>query len=135
MQSSNANQESRAKDSGWYLLGEYPLSTFLPGPEKGEEITAGLLCQTMRELGLPPEYIGNIERTLAGFAKEALVYFRHGRVELPGRIRFLCQRKMIDKEMKGGWGYFVIERRGYVSADSPVNSPDLVDLYLYKEGE
>ena len=135
MLSSNANQEARAKDSGWYLLGEYPLSTFLPGPEKGEEITAGLLCQTMRDLGLPLEYLENIDRTLAGFAKEALVHFRQARVELPGRIRILCQRKMIHEEVNGGWGYFVIERRCYVSADSLVNSPDLVDLYLYKEGE
>jgi hypothetical protein len=36
--------------------------------------------------------------------------------------------------INGGWGYFIIERSGD-HAGSPERSCQLIDLYLYKEGE
>jgi hypothetical protein len=38
-------------------------------------------------------------------------------------------------EMNGGWGYFLIERSGGFVPHSSVVIKNLVDLYLYKEGE
>jgi hypothetical protein len=120
------------------------------------------LFQEVKELGLPPECVENIEITLAGFAKEALAHFKQGKVELPGRIRVYCQNKIIDdansaransrpyhaeqsvehlqmiyqsSAIKGGWGYFLIERGGNVPVDSLEGSRNTIDLYLYKEGK
>ena len=162
MQTSNANQELRSKDVVWYLLGEYSPSNFLSDAEKCDKITAGQLSQAVRELSIPIERVENIEMTLRSLAREALAHFKQGRVELLGRIRIFCQKKMIDDanstettrfihtkqaaeneqmihhastKMNGGWGYFLIERGGNVSTGSSVSSRNSVDLYLYKEGE
>jgi len=119
----------------WYLLAEYSLSEFLSDLNTGNKSMTGLLFKKLRELGTPPEYVENIEMMLIGFANEALEHFKGGRVELPGRIRIYCQKKMIDEEMHGGWGYFLIERGDDVSTGSSVRSWNSVELYLYKEGE
>ena len=134
MHTSNVSQESRSKDLVWYLLGEYSLSKFLSDAEEGDKITAGLLSQTVRELRIPIERVENIERALRSSAGEALAHTKQGRVELPGRIRIFCEKKMIDEEMRGGWGYFIVERSGG-QADSLSRPYSIVDLYLYKEGE
>lgn len=161
MQTFTANQELRSKDLEWYLLGEYSSSQLLPDPEKSDEITTGLLSQAMREWGIPPEYLENIELTFIGFAKEALAHFEQGSLELPGRIRLFCHKKVIDDAnstktarldhaeqtmeqgaiehpsgtiLDGGWGYFIIERSGYHACSSERSRP-FVDLYLYREGE
>jgi len=135
MQASNANPESRSKDLGWFLLGEYSLSKLLPDLEKSEKITAGLLSQTVRELGIPVECVENIEMILRNLNREALARFKEGTVELPGRIRIFCQKKMIDEEMKGGGGYFVIERSTASSTSGCTEPQHLIDLYFYEERE
>jgi hypothetical protein len=89
----------------------------------------------MLELGIPPEWVENIEMTLTGFAREALAHFKQGRPALPERIRVFCQKKMVAEKMSGGWGYFLIER-----TESPCDTfagrpHQIVDLYLYREGE
>ena len=149
MQASNANQNFSSGDPEWVLLAELSLGDFLPDHDRREGPVAGFLFQITRELGMSPEYVENIARTLAGFAIEALARTKQERLEVPGRIRIFCQKKIMgdanaekpsrlseqDKQQKqilpdsrasriGGWGYFSIERAG--------NS---VDLYLYKEGE
>lgn len=157
MQTSNTNQESRSNDLEWYLLGEYSLSKFLSSHEKRGELTAALLSQTMRDLGIPQEYLENIDRALTGYAKEALEHFKQGGLELPGRIRVFCQKKMVAAAnsekisrlynseqaqnihppstiMNGGWGYFIIERSADNASPSERFHP-YIDLYLYKEGE
>ena len=104
-------------------------------PEKCDKITAGLLSQTVQELSMPIECVENIEMTLRSLAREALAHFEQGRVELPWRIRIFCKKKMIDGEMKGGWGYFVIERSRDSSTSDCTEPHHFIDLYLYKEGE
>jgi hypothetical protein len=153
MQTSNAKQNFSSDDPVWVLLAELSLRDFLSDHDRREEPAAGFLFQALRELGMSPECMEGIARTLAGFARE-LVRTDQGRLEVPGRIRIFCQKKMIDdtnsakssrpyhtgqvKEQKqifpepganmiGGWGYFIIER----GTDLPPNS---IDLYLYKEG-
>ena len=161
MQTSNADKFGRSNDPVWQFLGEYPLSEFLSDHDKGGELTTGFLFKTVREWGIPLEYLENIDRTLTGFAKEALVHFKQGSLELPGRICVFCQKKMIDNAISaktsrpdhaeltkeqsslkyhsstitnGGWGYFIIERTGHVAGSSEKARP-VIDLYLYKEGE
>jgi hypothetical protein len=135
MQTSNPDQESRSKDLAWYLLGEYSLSKFLSDSEKEDKLKAGFLSQTVRELSIPPEYVENIEMMLTGFTKEAFEHFKQGGVKLPGRIRIFCKQKMIEKEMKGGWGYFVIERSRDSSTNDCTEPFHFIDLYFYGEGE
>jgi len=162
MQNPKDNQNSRPNDPVWHLLAEYPLSEFILDQDTGDEPTAGLLFQTMRELGIPPEYLENIEMTLTGFAKEAMAHFNQDRLDSPVYIRVFCQKKTIaevnsvrtsshlnaeptteptqinrhsDTKMNGGWGYFLIERGGVFTPGSSVSTYNLIDLHLYKEGE
>lgn len=162
MQTSNSSQNIRFNHPEWYLLAEYALSEIMPDNGKGDELTAGFLSQPFRPLGVPPEWIEKVEMVLTGYAKLALVAIQQGRLERFGSIRIFCQKKMIDDAnsteatrfihseqaaeneqmihhsstiMKGGWGYFLIERGGNVSTGSSVSSRNSVDLYLYKEGE
>lgn len=164
MQTSNANRSSPSDDPVWYFLVEFSLGEFLSIHNRRDAGTTGLLFQAVRELGMPHEWVENIEMTLAEFANEELVHFKQGRLVLPERIRIFCQKKIINeansmdvtsrpyhteramehthmlldsaKKMNGGWGCFLIERGG---ADSftglSVDSRNPVDLYFYKEGE
>jgi hypothetical protein len=94
-------------------------------------------------------------------SRSSFAMTKQGRLERFGSIRIFCQKKLIDdinsannstrgdKEqtvehdpfiyssstiMKGGWGYFIIERSGD-DAGSAERSYPMIDLYLYKEGE
>ena len=158
----NANQNFGSDDPIWYFLAEFSLIEFMSDHDRKDEPTVKLLFQTVRDLGIPPECVENIERTLTGFVKEAMVHFTLRRLELPGRIRIFCQKKMIDDgysekfsrpdhlegvikpgqtmhrsdtKMHGGCGYFVIERSLSPCADSSGAPPYFIDLYLYQEGE
>jgi len=162
MQTSNIIKHGRSNDPVWQFLAEYPLSEFLSDHDKGGEPTAGLLFQTMRELGIPLEYLENIDMTLTGFAKEALLHFKQGSLELPGRIRVFCQKRMIDDafsakasglyhaeqamehaqmihpsntKMNEGWGYYVIERGRDFASNHCKESCRVIELYVYKEGK
>jgi hypothetical protein len=162
MQTLNANQNSRSDDPVWFLIAEFLLSDFFVDHNRKEELTAGNLFQAVRELGMPPECVENIEMTLAEFVKKALVHFQQEGLELPGRIRVFCQKKIIDDanfaraasssyqqeqavehaqrildsgtNLNRGWGYFIIDRSGS-DAGSSEKSSLLVELYLYLEGE
>ena len=162
MQILNANQYSRSDDPVWFFLAEFLLSDFFVDHDRKDELTGGLLFQAVRELGMPPEWVENIEMTLAEFANKALIHFKQGGLEQPGRIRVFCQKKIIDDanfaraalssyqqeqavehaqrildsgtNLNRGWGYFIIDRSGS-DAGSSEKSSLLVDLYLYQEGE
>jgi hypothetical protein len=157
MQTLNANQNFRSKDPVWILLAELSLRDFLSDHDRRDGPTAGLLFQTARELGMSPECMENIARSLAGFAKEALVRTKHGGLEFPGWIRIFCQKKIMDDEKSaktsrppkqdkqqnqvfpdsggGGWGYFIIERGEDLPPYSSAIPQSYIDLYLYKEGK
>lgn len=160
MQTSNGDQDSSSNNQAWYLIAEYPFRGFLSDHDKQGEGTSGLLLQTMRELGIPLAYLEKINVALNGFAEEASLHFQQGSLELPGRIRVFCQQRMLGEAnsaktrpvyaeqtakhapikyhsstiIKGGWGYFIIERYSD-DAGSPEITCPFVDLYLYKEGE
>jgi hypothetical protein len=159
MQTANANQNCSSYDPVWVLLAELPLVVFLSDQDWRDEPAVRFLFQTLRELGMSPESVENTAGMLAEFAKEALACTRQGRLESPGRIRMLCQKKIIDDassvktsrppesgkkqkqsfpdsraNMIGGWGYFMIERGGDLPPDSSAIPHNYIDLYLYKEG-
>ena len=162
MQTSNAKQTFRSDDPVWVLLAELSLGDFLSDHDRREEPTLGFLFQTAQELGMSPECMENIATTLAGLAKEARARTKQGRLEFLGRIRILCQKKMIDdansaktsrpyhteqdQEQKqifpdseantiGGWGYFIIERGEDLPPNPSAFPHNYIDLYLYKEGK
>lgn len=162
MQTSNINKNGRSNDSVWQFLAEYSLSEFLPDHDKGDELTTGLLFQTIRDLGIPPECLNKIERILIEFFKQTMMQFNQGKREFPIMIRLFYRKKMIksgnsaktardlqakqtiepmqmihpaDTKIFGGWGFFFIERARDFQAGSLVGSSNLIDLYLYQEGE
>ena len=162
METSNAKQNFRSDDPVWVLLAEFSLGDFLSDYDRKDRLTVRYLFQTARELGMSPECMENIAKTLAGFAKEISLRYKQERLEFPGRIRIFCQKKIIDdansakasrpyhtepgKKQKqifpdsgtnttGGWGYFMIERGEDLPPHSSAIPYNYIDLYLYKEGE
>ena len=159
MHTSNTKHNYKSDDPVWHILAEISLQEFLPDHDRRAETVAVSLFQMLQELGVSPECVENIARTLAGFAKEALERDKQERQESPGRIRIFCQKKILDDvnpmktsatdcniqgkkhtqsfpdsemNMTGGWGYFMIER----GEDLPTSSAiphTCVDLYIYKE--
>lgn len=128
----NAGQNLPSDDSAWYVLADFPLSEFLADQDRSADSTTGVLFQTVRALGMPPERVEDIAMMLVAFATQALEHFKQGKIETPGRVRVFCQRKLITN---GGWGFFLIERRETSSAGSAERLWNFVDLYLYEEGE
>lgn len=135
MPTSNTTQESRPTDPIWHLLGEYSLRESLPDFENNDKGAAGILSEMVRESAIPIEGVENIEMTLRNLAREALVHFKQGSLELPGRIRIFCQKKMIEEKMRGGWGYFVIERSRDYSTEAWAEYHHFIDIYFYEEGK
>jgi len=98
MQISNTDKPGRSNDPAWQFLASYSLSEFLSDHDNEVGSTAGLLFQMTRELGIPAEVLENIDMTLTGFAKEALLHFNQGSLELYACIRVFCQKKIINDE-------------------------------------
>lgn len=146
----------------WHLLAEYSFSEFLPDQGEQDLIAARGLPPALREIGIPVEFIENIEMTLRSYAQEALAQFQHGFLDLPERMCIFCQNELIETasfaarsrqcrddhpaeqgsisprsigDMQGGWGYFLVERRRNYPTSYPAIPGITVDLYLYKEGK
>ena len=161
MQTTNDNPNSRTNDPEWRVLGEYPLNKFMIELDKWNRTNTSLLFQTIRDMGIQPEFLSNIECKLIGFAKEAMAHLNQGRSESPVYIRLFFQKKTIedvnstkssnqftaeqtsepshiihqsDAETIGGWGFFLVERDGNYQPGSSRRTYNWVDLYLYKEG-
>jgi hypothetical protein len=143
-------------NSIWYLLAEISLSAFMLERNRRDDLSAGLLFQTLDQLGISPECVANIEGTLAEFANELRGYSKQAGRDLPGCICVFCQRKMVSQahpqgveqaleeepailnfgaKTKGGWGYFLIEKAENTSLSFSEHPAKLVDIYLYREGE
>jgi hypothetical protein len=133
MHKSNTNRGERSFGFEWFLLGEYPLSLFLPFGEKGQLGAASLLSQTIQECGLPVECVQSIARIMNNILVQTHTQTRTRRENSPGRIRIFCQKMMMGWEKKGGWGYFLIEQ----SRKSPSSEciEPLYDFFIYEEGD
>jgi hypothetical protein len=91
-----------------------------------------MLSEMVRELAIAMDGVEDIGMTLRSFAREALLHFKQGNLESAERMRIFCQKKMINQETKGGWGYFVIERARDASSSDCIER--LYDFYIYEEG-
>jgi hypothetical protein len=152
----------QSNDSPWYFLTEYSFSNIIPNQDEEGVHTGGQLSQIGSEFGIPAEFIEKIEMTLRSYSREALANVKQGRLELPPLVRIFCQKKMTNDErfalsskiskseyrpdqelinhrsgtdFKGGWGFFLIQRRGYYPTSSSSNDCNSIELYLYNEGE
>lgn len=118
------------------LLDEENLDNFL-----ASELTAVSLYQAMQERGVPVECIVRIKRTIAETIKGVTSSFNQSSSNLPVRISLFSNIKGTEyarfsgDQLHGAWGYYLIEKgRNFV--DAPFReSPRIVELYLYKEGE
>jgi len=161
LQTSNAYKHGRSNDPVWQFLAEYPLSEFTSAGID-DLLMTGLLLQRIRDLGIPPECLKEIERSLIEFIRQQMMQLNQGKREFPIVIHLYCQKKIIetrklakidhdpqakqrivplrvihpaDTNAFGGWGFFIIERARDCLTDSTVAFPNFIDLYLYKEGE
>ena len=162
MQNPKDYEVSKYNDLIWCFLAEYSLRKFVVDENMASQSTTGLLFQVTQGLGMPVEFLKSIERSLMGFVREAMSHFNQDRLDSLVYIRLFCQRKTIeeiysvrtsgqlnlepaeeptqknrhyDAKKNGGWGYFLVERRGDLTPGSAVNAYHLIDVYLYKEGK
>ncbi len=76
------------------------------------------------------------EMVLRSFARKALRQSHLDDDMHPGQIRIFCQKKILDEEVKEGWGYFVIEKpRDASPQDDGGETQNVMDFYIYEESE
>ncbi len=133
MQTTNANQGSRSNDLRWFLLGEYSLSGLLPDPGKDHQGTVGLPPALVREMEIPLERMEPVEMALRSFASKSLRQMQPDGDDHHGQIRIFCQKKILEKEMKGGWGCFVVVKPKEAS-QADEETQQVINFYIYEEG-
>lgn len=149
-------------DPEWFFLGEYTLGELIADTNYQSEFAAGSDGHIIGGLGIPAECYNNIQRTLTRFAQDEMAALEQGRSELPVYVRAFCPKKIVedvnshkfssqfiaqqqlkpmnifhhsDADINGGWGFFLVDRIGSSTPNSTSSTYQLVDLYLYKEGE
>lgn len=162
MDTSSSNHNSSFNDPTWYFLAEYMLSELIVNDTLSEANIKRVLFQIIWELGIPPEHITHIESTWSGFVREAIAHLYQSGSCSHMYLRLFCQKKALDyvlpgensslfrlnqtseapqiirqssPEVKGGWGYFLVERGGTAEVNFPEKGCNWVDLYLYREGK
>lgn len=162
MQTSNPKYKSSSNDPLWNFLAECSLCEFVSDKETGDALKAGLLFQTLRDLGIPQECLNRIERTLVESINQIRIRFNQSQILNPILIRSFYEKKMISSgnlaeassdlqkeqtiepaqiihpggtQISGGWGFFIVERAREFPADSTVDTPNFIDLFLYQEVE
>lgn len=162
MQISTPKQKSSSNDPLWNFLAECSLCEFVSDKETGDALKAGLLFQTLRDLGIPQECLYQIERTLVESINQTRTHINQGQSTNPTMIRIFLKKMMISSgnltkassdlqtgqtiepaqlihpgstQISGGWGFFIVERAREFPADSTVDTPNFIDLFLYQEIE
>lgn len=135
MKTPDAHQKFSGNDLDWHLFGEYPLSMFATEFDKDPKFTLESILLTMCGSNLPIELSENIKTTLRSFCSEAQTLALPVCGKPPVRIRIFCQKKMLNKELRGGCGYFVLDRSRDSSNLDGKEQDYWIDIFLYKEGE
>jgi hypothetical protein len=141
MQAANNHREFKNNDPIWHFIAEYPLNEVARDENHESGLTAGSLYQAIRNLGVPADGLNKIEGTIIGTFRKAMSRFNYGSPNLPVYIRLFCQRKAIDggrhsvDQIKGGWGYFLIDKGWDIPTASHEEFYCMAELYLYREGE
>jgi hypothetical protein len=140
MQIENDNQKVRYDNPTWRLIADCSLGEATSDGKGAAELNIRLLFQAMRELGVPPECLNRIEGTITEITRV------RGEIESPHltgspvNIYLFCDKRTTDnvhhseERMKGGWGYYVIERGSDFPGTSCQEHHRVIELYLYKEG-
>lgn len=157
MHPSETNRKSRSTDPEWHLLFVFSIQDLLTDIERKSETATLSLFRFLNYLGVSPDLVENIPKTIAGFAKKAEMHDEQETRNTPEQIRIFCQKKLLNEAIPtdfpmenlgikdqaqnfsnikadrlGGWGYFIIER----SEKDPSSSPNrniFIDLFIYKE--
>ncbi len=155
-QAPSVNIHHSADAKAWYLLAEFSANEFLSDDGRSAGLMAGFLPQRIQELDTLPEWAAILEAMLARFAREVREHFGQG-----GRVRVFCQRQIIDegyservapqpdaagqrlhraqailgpgKKMKGGWGYYAIEKGSDSTGAACQESCHTIEIYVYRE--
>jgi len=137
MEMTKDSREFRNDDPIWFPFGEDLLSEAVLDEDLETMLVSRPIFQTMQELGLPPERLKRIRRTVTETA-------RHYLHRMPGghmRIRLFYQPKMVtgqphsEKRVEGGWGYFIIQRGKENPSAVYSESYPIIELYIYREGK
>lgn len=137
MQTTNDPREFNSRESSWNYLAEYSLSEIVLGEDSEFMLLSGPVFLSMQELGLPPESLKRIARTIKETVRHILSKGRN----IPVCIRLFHQPKMVaglphsGKQREGGWGFFVIQR-GEDPLSGIYGEPfSIIELYIYREGK
>lgn len=159
MHTVETNRKPRSADPEWHLLFEFSIQDLLTDIDRKSETATISLFQLLNYLGVSPEFVENLPKTIAGFAKKSYMHDEQERRKTPEQIRIFYQKKLLNevipmdlpkdnrnKQAKeqaqnfsdikadslGGWGYFIIERSEN-DPSSSANCHTYVDLFIYKE--
>ena len=141
MQEENDTHKLIFEDSTWSSVAEFSPGDNFKDEEEAAVLMVSPLFQTIRRLGLPPEYLKRIEGTVSETASGARRQSHPCLQDLPIRIRLFCTNKTLDRlyhsggQVNGGWGYYVIERSRDLPNASCRDLCRVVEIYLYREGE
>ena len=129
------------EDPTWSSVAEFSPGDNFKDEEEAAVLMVSPLFQTIRRLGLPPEYLKRIEGTVSETTRGARRQSHPCLQDLPVRIRLFCNNKTLDRlyhsggQVNGGWGYYVIERSRDLPNASCRDLCRVVEIYLYREGE
>jgi hypothetical protein len=134
-------QENKYDHSGWVLIAQHLLREDSHDEVSGAKSIAGSLFQALRALGFAPEAFEKLEDAITGIIRTTRRQSHHGsKPELPVQIRLFCQRVLLDslsnyeKQLLGGWGYYIIERGGDPLGAVCDQYHRIVEFYIYREG-
>lgn len=159
MHTSETNRKSKSADPEWHLLFVFSIQDLLTDIDQKSETATISLFRFLNYLGVSPDFVENIPKTIAGFAKKAEMHDEQERRKTPEQIRIFCQKKLLNEVIPmdfpmdnrnnlaieqtqnfsnimanrlGGWGYFIIER-SEKNLSSSANRHTFLDLFIYKE--
>ncbi len=93
MQRSSNYEDSRFNVPEWTFLGEFSFGELLFDKDRRNNLTARRLFQATRDLEIAAERLGDIERTLMDFVRQAGDHTHQGRLELPVLIRLYYKKR------------------------------------------
>jgi hypothetical protein len=141
MQEENDTHKMIFEDPTWSSIAEFSPGDDFTDEDGSTVLMVGPLFQTIRRLGLPPEYLKRIEGTVSETTRGARSQSHPCSQDLPVRIRLFCSKKTLGRlyhsggQVKGGWGYYVIERSRDLPNASCRDLCRVVEVYLFREGE
>jgi hypothetical protein len=118
--SDNAAINSRFA-SDWQLVAEFSAAA----AHGGEQQLADQVCERVRELGLPPQHLERIRKTLLETVQRVMLQ-DHKIVQ----IRLWVT---VGGGSSRGWGFFLLRKPNSEPESDTARADSLVELFLYQE--